>query len=66
LVHTDRLLWPRSHSQPPPDGYELCGCVGCENKSYADHILNDYDDHDDPESGNLHIEEVYVESDDER
>ncbi len=65
LVHTDRLLWPRSHQQPPPPGYELCGCNGCENKSYADHILKDYDDDDDPENGNLHLEEVHVESEDE-
>ena len=66
MVHTNRLLWPRSHEQPPPLGFELCGCTGCENKTYEDHILNDYDDEDDPGNGNLHLEEVYVESDDEK
>ena len=66
LVHTNRLLWPRSHEQPPPPGFELCGCTGSENKTYEDHILNDYHDEDDPGNGNLHLEEVYVESDDEK
>jgi hypothetical protein len=64
VVHIDRQLWPRSHRQPPPAGYELCGCVGCEEKTWADHILKD-DEYDDPDNGQLHLEEVYMESDDD-
>ena len=68
-------MWPRSNPTRAPPGYEECGCIGCENKTYADHILKDDDDDDDggddddeddkSESGNYHLEEVYVESDDE-
>ncbi len=62
MVDVDLLPWPRSHKQPPPYGYEVCGCIGCENRSWADHILKD-NDNDDPKYGNLHLEEVYIESD---
>ena len=48
-----------------PLGYEECGCIGCENKTYADHILKDDNDDNDSESGNYHLEEVYIESDNE-
>jgi len=66
LVHIDRPLWPRSHGTPAPPGYEECGCFGCEHKTYADHILSEDDDDRNSESGNLHLEEVYIESEDEK
>ena len=61
----DRVLWPRRHGKPPSAGYEECGCNDCENKSYADHILKDDEDDNMSESGNYHLEEVYVKSDDD-
>ena len=64
MVHIGRQLWPRSCRQPPPSGHELCGCVGCEEKTYEDHILK-YDEYEDPEQGQLHLEEVYIERDDD-
>ncbi len=57
-------MWPRSYGTSAPPGFEECGCIGCENKTYADHILKD--DDNDSESGNLHLEEVYIESEDEK
>lgn len=57
LVHDSvTLLWPKSHGRPPIDGYELCGCTGCENKSWADHILKDDIDDEVSAFGNLHID----------
>ena len=64
-MHTDLKLWPRSAGKAP-EGYQLCGCLGCENKTFSDHILKDYEDEDDPPSGNYHLEEVYIPSDHEK
>lgn len=67
VVHIDHRLWPRKLGKSIPRGYEECGCIGCENKTYNDHILTDDDEDDpDPECGNLHVEIVYVESEDEK
>ena len=46
------------------DSYQICGCIGCEDKSYEDHILKDEDDIE-PHYKQLSIEEVYIKSDDE-
>lgn len=58
-------LWPRSHVQPPPLGYELCSCDGCENKTWDGHILNEDDDDETSPYGNLHLEYIQYDSDDE-
>lgn len=65
MIDVGLLPWPRTPGVIPPDGYTDCGCIGCENKSYEDHILKDLDEEDDPTSGNLHLEEVYTDSDDD-
>ena len=61
-----KSLWPRSCRQPPPYGYELCGCDGCENKTYQDHIIKEDDDNDVSPYGNLHIEYINYDTDDEK
>lgn len=66
MVNVGPRLWPRRPGVSPPKGHINCGCIGCENKSYIDHILKDLDEDDDPTSGSLHLEQVYVPSDDER
>lgn len=58
-------MWPRSYSQPPPLGYELCGCDGCENKTWEDHILNEDDDDETSPYGNLHLEYIQYDTDDD-
>ncbi|CAF1476555.1 unnamed protein product [Rotaria magnacalcarata] len=65
VVEVGLLPWPREAGSVPPAGYEHCGCIGCENKSYADHILKNLDEDDDPAAGNIYLEEVYVDSEDE-
>ncbi|CAM2725620.1 unnamed protein product [Rotaria socialis] len=65
VVEVGLLPWPREAGGVPPAGYEHCGCIGCENKSYADHILKNLDEDDDPAAGNIYLEEVYVDSEDE-
>ena len=51
------LLWPRNSGCQMPPGYIRCGCVGCEKKTFDDHIFED--DHAHPEDGDLHLERVY-------
>ncbi|CAF1289605.1 unnamed protein product [Rotaria magnacalcarata] len=65
VVEVGLLPWPREAGGVPPAGYEHCGCIGCENKSYADHILKNLDEDDDPAAANIYLEEVYVDSEDE-
>ena len=66
MVDVGLLPWPREPGGVLPAGYEHCGCIGFENKSYADHILKNLDEDDDPAAGNIYLEEVYVDSEDER
>ena len=68
VIEVDLLPWPREKEpgRLPPEGYKFCGCIGCENKSYADHILGDLDEDDDPTCGSLHLEEVYIETEEDR
>ncbi|CAF4735372.1 unnamed protein product, partial [Rotaria sp. Silwood2] len=63
LVDIGLPLWPRSNITKAPLGYEACGCIGCEAKTYRDHILKDNDD--ESEYGDLHLEEVSVQVKDE-
>ncbi|CAF1257849.1 unnamed protein product [Rotaria magnacalcarata] len=65
VVEVGLLPWPREAGGVPPAGYEHCGCIGCENKSYADHILKNLNKDDDPAAGNIYLKEVYVDSEDE-
>ena len=53
-------LWPRSCGNQVPPGYIRCACIGCEGKTFDDHILQDDDAH--PEDGDLHLEMLYDES----
>ncbi len=66
MAHVDRMLWPRNWGKSVPPDYEECGCTNCENKTYTDHIFRDDDDDNKSESGNYHLEQVYVESEDEK
>ncbi|CAF2925965.1 unnamed protein product [Rotaria sp. Silwood2] len=63
LVDIGLPLWPRSNITKAPLGYEECGCIGCETKTYRDHILKDNDN--ESEYGDLHLEEVSVQIKDE-
>ena len=67
LVPIEHILWLRSHAKAVPCGYEECGCIGCENKTYEDHILKDDDaDTSDPHYKCLRVEDIYIDSDDEQ
>lgn len=56
-----RPLWPQTYSQPPPDGFELCQCGGCEKKTWEDHIIKEDEDDEVSPYGNLHIDYQYFE-----
>jgi hypothetical protein len=63
VVDIPTLLWPRSHTQPPPSGYELCGCTGCEHRTWEDHILQDDVDDEVSAYGNLHLDYIEYNTD---
>ena len=66
VVDIPSFLWPRSEKEPPPEGFTLCGCAGCENKTADDHIFKEDDDDEVSAFGNIHIDPMdYIRYDDD-
>ncbi|CAF1520678.1 unnamed protein product [Adineta ricciae] len=65
VVDIPKDLWRRNRKQPAPPGYELCGCIDCEHKTWEDHVLRDDLDDEVSTYGNMHLELVYCPTNDD-